>query len=158
MVFDQLENFPLYLPLHPQFAAAWAFLGARDLDGLSAGRHEIDGHGAFALVSEYRTRPLAEGFIECHRRYLDIQLITRGAERIGVCPRSAGRERPYDAERDFLVIEGESDFLTLRPGAFAIFFPDDGHMPNLRLGEEAEAVKKIVLKIPVTPGSTFPLQ
>lgn len=158
MVFDQIANFPLYLQLHPQFLAAWAFLGGGDLDELAVGRHEIDERGAFALVSEYRTRPLAEGFIECHRRYLDIQLITRGAERIGLCPRSAGRERPYDAERDFLVLEGECDFLTLRPGAFAIFFPDDGHMPNLRLGEEAEAVKKIVVKIPVTPGAPFSLQ
>ncbi|HKK01362.1 MAG TPA: YhcH/YjgK/YiaL family protein [Desulfuromonadales bacterium] len=151
MIFDQLSNLPLYLRTHPQFAAAGAFLRSGDLDGLAVGRHEIGDDGAFALVSEYQTRPLAEGFIECHRRYLDIQLITRGAERVGICPRSTGHERPYDTERDFLVLEGDCDFLTLRPGAFMIFFPDDGHMPNLRLGEGAEAVKKIVLKIPAAP-------
>ena len=149
MIFDQLSNFHLYLPLHPQFAAVRAFLQRTDADALAPGRYEIDGQGAFALVSEYQTRARAEGFIECHRRYLDIQLLTQGAERIGICPRSAGRELPYDSEKDFLKLEGSVDYLTLRPGAFAIFFPDDGHMPNLRLGSVPRAVKKVVFKIPV---------
>ncbi len=149
MIFDQLANFPLYLPLHPQFAAAQAFLQSQALDALEPGRYEIDERGGFALVSEYRTRTLAEGFIECHRRYIDIQLLARGAERVGICPRSACRELPYDEEKDFLKLEGSVDYLTLRPGAFAIFFPDDGHMPNLRLGKVSRAVRKIVFKIPV---------
>jgi len=149
MIFDQLENFPLYLPLHPQFADVWAFLERCAADALPVGRHEVNDLGAFALVSEYATRPLAESFIECHRNYIDIQLLTRGAEAVGVCCRSACRELPYDAEKDFLKLEGATDRLTLRPGSFAVFFPDDGHMPMLQLEDLPVQVKKVVFKIPV---------
>jgi YhcH/YjgK/YiaL family protein len=152
MVLDALSNFPLYLPLHPQFAAALAFLQTHDPDALPLGRYEIDDAGAFALVSEYESRPLAECFIECHRRYIDIQLLTRGHEGVGYCRRGAGRELPYDAEKDFLKLEGEIDRFTLEPGTFAIFFPDDGHMPMIRLGETPVEVKKVVFKIPVETG------
>ena len=151
MIIDQLCNFPLYLPLHPQFAAAHAFLQAHAADDLPPGRYEVDGRGAFALVSEYQTRPLAECFIECHRHYIDIQLLLSGREGIGFCSRSAGREFPYDEEKDFLKLEGNTDFFTLQPGAFAVFFPDDGHMPTVLLDGTPAAVKKIVFKIPVAP-------
>lgn len=149
MIFDQLDNFPLYLSLHPHFADTWAFLKTHEADALVPGRYEVNAGGAFALVSEYATRPLAESFIECHRRYIDIQLLTRGAEAVGVCSRAACRELPYDAEKDFLKLVGPTDRLTLRPGSFAVFFPDDGHMPMLQLDGEPVAVKKVVFKIPV---------
>lgn len=149
MVLDRLNNLPLYLPLHPQFAAALAFLESHATAELPSGRHEIDDAGAFALVSEYETRPLAEGFIECHRRYIDIQVLLSGRERVGYCSRDTARELPYDEEKDFLKLEGETDFFTLEPEVFAIFFPDDGHMPSIRIGDAPSAVKKIVFKIPV---------
>ena len=149
MVLDALSNFPLYLPLHPQFAAAYAFLRAHDIDALPPGRYEIDEAGAFALISEYASRALAECFIECHRRYIDIQLLTRGREGVGYCRRNAGAELPYDAEKDYLKLEGEIDLLTLEPGVFAIFFPDDGHMPMIHLEELPSTVKKVVFKVPV---------
>ncbi len=153
MVLDALSNFPLYLPLHNQFAAVLAFMQAHDLDALPPGRYEIDTAGAFALVSQYDSRPLAECFVECHRRYIDIQLLTRGREGVGYCRRDAARELPYDAEKDFLKIEGDVDFFTLAPGVFAIFFPDDGHMPTVCLGEKPAPVKKVVCKIPVGRGA-----
>jgi YhcH/YjgK/YiaL family protein len=149
MIFDRLDNFPLYLPLHPHFAEVWAFLKESDPDSLPPGRHEVNTRGAFVLVSEYVTRPLAESFIECHRNYIDIQLLTRGAEAVGICFRSACRELPYDAEKDFLKLEGPTDRLTLNLGSFAVFFPDDGHMPMLQLAEKPAEVKKLVFKIPV---------
>jgi len=149
MIFDRLDNFPLYLPLHPHFADVWAFLKGNEPDTLPPGRHEVNDRGAFALVSEYATRPLAESFIECHRTYIDIQLLTRGAEAVGICCRNACRELPYDAEKDFLKLEGPTDRLTLKPGSFAVFFPDDGHMPMLQLDEMPAQVKKVVFKVPV---------
>jgi YhcH/YjgK/YiaL family protein len=149
MVFDALSNFHLYLPLHPQFAAAFAFLQEHDLDALPAGRYDVDDAGAFVLISEYASRPLSECFIECHRRYIDIQLITSGREGVGYCRRSAGRELPYDDEKDFLKLDGEVERFILEPGVFAIFFPDDGHMPTIRLGETPLQIKKAVFKIPV---------
>ena len=150
MIFDRLDNFPLYLPLHPHFADVWAFLEENNPDSLPPGRHEVNTRGTFVLVSEYATRPLAESFIECHRNYIDIQLLTRGAEAVGICNRIACREFPYDSEKDFLKLEGPTDRLTLNPGSFAVFFPDDGHMPMLQLEDTPLQVKKVVFKVPVS--------
>lgn len=149
MIFDRLDNFSLYLPLHPHFADVLAFLRGCDPDALPVGRREVNEGGAFVLVSEYLTRPLSESFIECHRRYIDIQLLTRGAEGVGICSRHSSRELSYDAEKDFLKLEGDTDLITLRAGSFAVFFPDDGHMPMLQLAEGPAPVKKLVFKIPV---------
>jgi len=150
MIFDRLDNFSLYLPLHPHFADVRTFLQTCDPDALPVGRHEVNDRGAFVLVSEYLTRPLVESFIECHRSYIDIQLLARGAEGVGICSRQSCRELPYDAEKDFLKVEGKTDLITLRAGFFAIFFPDDGHMPMLQLAEYPAPVKKLVFKIPVS--------
>lgn len=150
MIFDRLENFPLYLSLHPHFADVLAFLQKGDPGTLPVGRHDVNDRGAFALVSEYATRPLAESFIECHRKYIDIQMLTSGAEAVGICCRSACRELPYDAEKDFLKLEGPTDRLTLTPGFFAVFYPDDGHMPMLQLADGPSQVKKVVFKIPIS--------
>jgi YhcH/YjgK/YiaL family protein len=150
MIFDRLDNFPLYLPLHPHFADVWAFLEENNPDSLPPGRHEVNTRGTFVLVSEYATRQLAESFIECHRNYIDIQLLTRGAEAVGICNRIACREFPYDSEKDFLKLEGPTDRLTLNPGSFAVFFPDDGHMPMLQLEDTPVQVKKVVFKVPVS--------
>jgi beta-galactosidase beta subunit len=126
MVFDRLENFPLYLPLHAHFADVWAFLKGNDPDNLPSGRYDINDRGAFALVSEYVTRPPAESFIECHRKYIDIQLLTRGAEAVGVCSRAACHELPYDAEKDFLKLEGRPTALPSGQDTSPSFFPTTG--------------------------------
>lgn len=149
MIFDRLDNFSLYLPVHPHFTDVRTFLQCCDPDALPVGRHEVNDRGTFVLVSEYLTRSVAESFIECHRDYIDIQILTRGAEGIGICSRHSCRELPYDAEKDFLKLDGETDLITLRAGSFAIFFPDDGHMPMLQLAEGPAPAKKLVFKIPV---------
>ena len=57
---------------------------------------------------------------------------------------------PYDADDDivFLVPEGSRAEIVLREGMFAVFFPQDAHMPMLAAGSPAE-VMKIVVKVAV---------
>jgi YhcH/YjgK/YiaL family protein len=86
--------------------------------------------------------------IECHRRHIDIQILIRGVEEIGVCHRFDAVVSAWDEERDFETLEGDVDFITLRPGSFVIFLPQDGHMPKIRHGGSV-SVRKIVIKVPV---------
>lgn len=157
MILDTQERFGDYLGIHPLFPRVADFLASTDLDALPEGRHEIGGEGCFALVSEYRTLEPEAGFIECHRRFVDVQVVVRGVEQIGVCSRSACRVTARDEAADFETLEGEVDLVTLRPGLFAVFLPQDGHMPKLRHGA-ATTVRKVVVKVPVlTPrGPTAP--
>jgi YhcH/YjgK/YiaL family protein len=114
------------------------------------GKYKIGRKGTFALVQEYSTKDESEGFIECHRKFIDIQYLAKGSERVGVRAKSACAPLiPYDPEKDFQKLKGKVDFITLDPDVFAVFFPDDGHMPAIKYGKKNEKVRKIVVKVPV---------
>jgi YhcH/YjgK/YiaL family protein len=149
VIVDALEHFRDYLGVHPLFAGVAAFLEGTDLASLPEGRHEFGAGGCFALVSEYRTQAPGEGFIECHRRHIDVQVLASGVEQVGVCRRAACTATSWDEAGDCEVLAGEVDLITLRPGSFAVFLPQDGHMPKLRLGAAA-TVRKVVIKVPVS--------
>jgi YhcH/YjgK/YiaL family protein len=151
MIFDSIKNFGKYLPLHPQFKDVHDFINKNDLAAVADGRHEVNGLGAFVLVKEYLTKDISEAFLECHRKFIDIQLVAKGTERIGVCCKDGCREFPYDMEKDLQKLEGEMDFIKLNPNSFTIFFPHDGHMPELNQSDSQINVKKIVFKVPVLP-------
>jgi len=152
MILDSLDNFRLYAGLHPGFADIQAFLATADLSTLASGEYPINDQGAFASVNEYNTRSIEDCFIECHRKFIDVQIIAWGEENIGVSHKQFCVEQPYDELKDLQKLTGRVDFIRLVPGMFAVFFPHDAHEPGARSGMEAVAVKKIVFKIPVAPG------
>ena len=110
--------------------------------------------GCYALVSDYTPKPLAEGRWEAHRRYLDLQYVVSGVERMGVAPASRMRECSYEADRDLAWLEGPGDFLTLGAGQFMILWPGDAHMPGIDAGVPGP-VRKVVVKIAVAGGRTL---
>lgn len=149
MVYDSLDNFSFYLSLHPHFKSIYAFIKEKNPAAAAEGKYEVNNPGAFALISEYITKEISECFIECHRKYIDIQIILEGRERIGICNISECKEYPYDPDKDFQKLAGEVSFIKMDPGCFAIFFPRDGHMPQLKYGDLPEKVKKVVFKVPI---------
>ncbi|MDP3480425.1 MAG: YhcH/YjgK/YiaL family protein [Desulfoprunum sp.] len=149
MIFDSLTNFSVYQLLHPMFKDVQAFISTTNLHDLPIGKHPINELGAYASVNEYLTKSIEESFIECHRKYIDLQILVWGEEKVGVAPKHSCVEQFYDATKDLQKLIGMVDYITLVPGLFAIFFPDDAHKPSVKSGVEAVSVKKIVFKIPV---------
>jgi biofilm protein TabA len=149
MIFDSLTNTDYYQTLHPLFGECFAFLASRAPAGLPTGRHALGADGAYASVSEYLTKDEKAGVVECHRQFIDIQCIAEGEERIGIVPRCLCTALEYDVSRDFEQLDGRVDFISLKPGLFAVFFPEDGHMPGISPKESAMKVKKIVVKVPI---------
>jgi YhcH/YjgK/YiaL family protein len=149
MIIDALHNYRMYLSLHPEFQKAFRFLLRKELITIPCGKYAIGRKGTYAIVQEYKTKKPSEGVIECHRKYIDIQFIVKGAELIGVCNKANCKAARYEPKRDFQRLEGKSDFITLRAGHFAIFMPHDGHMPCLMRDRRSEKVRKIVVKVPV---------
>jgi YhcH/YjgK/YiaL family protein len=146
VVSDLLTNAHLYRALGPGIARGLRFLAETDLAGLAQGRHELDGTRLYALVSDYTPKPPAEGRWEAHRRYLDLQYVVSGVERMGVVPASRMKETDYQADRDLAWLEGAGDFLTLEAGQFVILWPGDAHMPGIDAGVPGP-VRKVVVKI-----------
>jgi len=151
MIIDSLDHCRAYENLHPRFRAAFDFLLRADIDSLPLGRTEIDGDALFANIQEYETKPVQGGKPEAHRRYIDIQCLLKGEEAIGYAPlRDLQADQPFDAEKDIGFYSGASSLTHLRKGMFAIYFPQDAHLPG-RFVDRPCAVKKIVVKISVSP-------
>jgi biofilm protein TabA len=152
MILDSLTRASSYRGLGPRLAAGFDYLTGFD-PATPTGRHFIDGEDLFAVVDEYDTGPATEKRFESHLRYVDIQYVVSGRERILHAPADTLHvETPYDEERDIAFYQdppASSSFLLL-PGHFAIFFPADGHKPGCMAGGR-DAVRKVVLKVRV-PG------
>jgi YhcH/YjgK/YiaL family protein len=148
MIIDRINHGPLYRSLHPRLAQAIVYLQSGEHDKLSPGRHAIEGDDLIAIVDEYTTKPLMPDAIwEAHRKYMDVQLMVRGCERHGrIALDTAKVTTPYDEAKDVMFFAPGEDFVILRQGEFAVYFPHDVHAPGLCL-HHPEEVRKIVMKV-----------
>ena len=148
MILDTLENSARYESLNSRFAKALAYL--RTVDGTQPlGRFDLDGDHCFALVQTYETKLMEKAKFEAHRKYIDVQYIVSGIEKMGYAPIDHLQVvTPYDETKDAEMLKGTGDFLTAQPGMFLVFFPHDAHMPGLA-ADQPMKVKKVVVKIAV---------
>jgi len=104
----------------------------------------------FVMVQGYTTEPRASCRFEAHRRYIDIQFMMAGEEIIEITEtQSLAPDGPFQAERDlgfFQTPEDPCTRLILRPGDFAVFFPEDAHMPKVQVNGPC-ALRKAVVKV-----------
>ena len=154
MIFDSLNHLMQYEKLAP---AAWEKISKflrTCTEKTPAGRYEIDGDRVYASLQSYETHEPDSDKLEIHRKYVDIQLLLAGKESILCSPVDGLKETvPYDGGKDiafYRAAEGNSVTVTLEPGTFAVFFPEEGHMPGLSCSGVAREVVKVVVKIAVT--------
>ncbi|MBX7167229.1 MAG: YhcH/YjgK/YiaL family protein [Pirellulales bacterium] len=150
MILDTLEGAQRYLPLLPGLDQALAYLRINAKPSLAEGRHEIDGDAMFAVVSKYQTRDPGVVDPESHRKYVDVQFIISGREKILWTPTTEAAEVrvAYDEKRDIMFYgqNARSRGFELAAGHVAIFFPTDAHQPGCTL-EASEPVHKAVVKV-----------
>jgi YhcH/YjgK/YiaL family protein len=153
MIFGHISQLPEMRPmLPPALRAALEHLRDTDFNAKPAGEYELQGQDIFVKVIDVVTKPIAQGKPEAHRRYADVQFLVRGRERIG-CASDNGKRvvaEDYLAERDLLFFADEPDevVMTLRPGSFAVFLPNDIHRPAAAV-DSPEPIRKVVVKINV---------
>ena len=147
MILDTLQNAHLYYGLGARFIKAFEYLKTTDFEKVGKGRYEI-GEDIFAIVNEYDTVDTAEELMEAHKKYIDVQYIVKGAELVGHdFLQDKTPSKAYDEATDFMLFaEKPAFFSRLDQGNFAIFFPSDLHMPNIRIDTPIR-VKKVVIKI-----------
>jgi biofilm protein TabA len=148
MILDTLSNIDRYASLHPLFPRAIAFICSTDLNALAVGIHPIIEEQLFVIVEEAQGRSRTEAQLECHRRYIDIQLVLEGIDEMGWKP-LADCHQPvcdYSAERDIQFFSDAADaWISTPENAYCIFFPQDAHAPLVGTGK----IRKLVFKIAV---------
>ncbi len=148
MITSNIKNYDRYL-FNDKFKTAFEFLTKEDLATLPMGKTVIT-DDVFILKQNYTTNALGESFWESHIDYIDIQYVVNGAEKFAYAPVSTLTEIMHYKENDMKVFKGKVDSICLlNAGDFAIFFPEDGHMPALNPGNESSVVDKYLVKIRV---------
>jgi YhcH/YjgK/YiaL family protein len=151
MIVDRFESAEVYEAIYSKLTRGLELLKDKSLAQKPDGKYQAEGEEIYYIVQRYKTKPVEEGKLEAHRKYIDIQFVVSGQECFGYAPLKGLREKtPYDDEKDVAFYEVPKDIAMtkLSAGMFAVFFPQDVHMPCLRTAGP-EAVVKIVVKVKV---------
>lgn len=151
MILDTIYNTRLYVGLHAGFAKAFEILRDKTLSQKQDGKYTINGDNIYYTIQRYTTKPLNEGKLEAHRKYIDIQFLLAGVEILGYAPlKGLTTAEAYNPQKDitFFNTPKEITKIKLEPGLFCILFPDDAHLPCCQLAGPAD-VRKVVIKIQI---------
>ena len=149
MVYDKIDNIETYKGLSDDIYEGLKFL-KNSTPELGCGVYEINPR-VKAIVSEYETKAENQYGFEAHRKFIDIQYLLKGTEKICCLPiEKLQKTKAYSEEKDasFYTANIPAQGMILGDGYFAIYYPQDGHMPGLSVDKQ-ETVKKVVLKVEI---------
>lgn len=147
MVYDKIDNIETYKGLSEDIYEGLKYLKGASPD-LACGVHEINPR-VKAIVSEYETKAVNENGYEAHKKFIDIQYLLQGNEKNCCLPiEKLKKTRPYKEEIEAAFYKADicTQEVFLGDGYFAIYYPQDGHMPGLSV-DGLEKVKKVVVKV-----------
>ncbi|HCC0889094.1 TPA: YhcH/YjgK/YiaL family protein [Salmonella enterica] len=116
------------------------------------GRYELSFPESFLMISEGETHASANRNAELHKRYIDVQILLSGYEEIGYSNKIDTRIKELEHLPDDIMFPeyvANEQFVTLNPGDFALFYPNQIHRPLCTRGKPAP-VKKAIVKIPAS--------
>ena len=148
---DKLQNSSLTKDI--QFCIDYATKNREKILSLENGSYDVDYNGIKMNVGKYFTKKEEDKFWESHKKYLDVQIMIDGSERVAINDIRNMREKSFDSERDLVILEGNKLFdIVIENGDVLVFFPNDVHKPELDIfnsenEEKCEDNKKIVTKV-----------
>ena len=151
MIVDKIENAYLYAGVSAKIKAGLEILKDEKLSTKKDGRYEVNGDELYYIVQRYTTKPIKEGRLEAHKKYIDIQFAAEGEELIGHCLLGQlNIEEPYDEGKDvaFYKVPEKINTIRLSERMFCILFPQDGHMPGCQAAGACN-ILKIVVKVKI---------
>lgn len=126
---------------------AFSFLKGHDLRTLPVGKYIVDTNNVTVAVTDEPSRDFEKTNWESHRKFIDIQCLIKGREKMGVSPvADATVTNPYNEAKDVANYTATGKYYVAEGGTYFIFFPSDAHRPNISPGEKAP-IKKVVVKV-----------
>ena len=109
----------------------------------------MDGDNLFIFLQTYETKP-DNDTPEAHRKYIDIQFLVSGREKMGVAPlEDMSEEVEARPDGDIWFYRGPMDYISLTAGdRFAVLWPGDAHAPSIAVDSPAPC-RKCVVKVKV---------
>ncbi len=107
---------------------------------------ELDNNN-FVLKQVYSSKEREECFFESHKKYIDMQFIVSGEEIIEVVNLNyLTCTQIYDEGKDVTIYKNtnQSSLIILKAGDIAIFYPQDAHMPCIKVNTCNKVVKAVV--------------
>jgi YhcH/YjgK/YiaL family protein len=142
---DDATNYP------EAIQTAIKYLKENDFVTMETGVYDIQGKDIYAQVFDAVTEPADKKRPEVHEKYVDVQFLASGRERLGFAP-DMGKyevdERIDDRDLIFYKEVENEGFIEATPGCYCIFFPNDVHRPAV-MADEAMTVRKVVVKVAV---------
>ena len=146
MIIDTIENLGKYVTLNPLFADVVEFLKNNDLQTIEEGKHFIKDKDLFVNIQVAKGKTQEAAVLETHIEMIDIQIPITCEETFGYTPLCDLPDFEYNAEKD-ITKYGDTKaqtYVTVKPGQFVIFFPQDGHAPCIINQSE---IKKAIFKV-----------
>jgi YhcH/YjgK/YiaL family protein len=145
MIVDSLKNLEKYVSLNPLFAKVVEYINNNDLNNRPEGKELIDGEDLFANFCMAEGKSIEAAKLETHDKMIDIQIPLNCPETMGYTPRESLPMMEYDSVKDLTFYDDKAQqYVTIFPGMFAIFFPQDGHAPCI---SDTAKIKKVIFKV-----------
>ena len=135
--------------MEQKLARALEIIEDLDWETVECGRYDVDDE-LYYMVQEYETKYPDQARYEAHEKYVDIQYIVKGVERMEFAETSKLKvTEKYNPEKDVKFLEEPKviDASIVEAGDYRIFYPEDAHRPGLCVNNTPSKVKKILAKI-----------
>lgn len=149
MIVGNINDCARYEALNGRFKAFFDYVKAHNLMEMPAGRIVLEADNLFINIDEPLLKRKEDQLLECHRRYIDIQMPLLKPETMGwrALRTLKKSEAPFDEEKDFaLYAAPASAYFEVKPGEFAVFFPEDAHAPIIGEGRQKKIIGKVRLQ------------
>lgn len=146
MIVASLSDAARYESLNPLFKRAFAFVREADPASLEPGAHVLVENALVVMVNEPVMKKPEKARMEVHDRFIDIHVPLSREEGFAWKDRAALEKpsEPFSVEKDAQHYGDAPDTsFVVRPGQFAVFFPEDAHAGCIGEG----TLRKLVIKV-----------
>ncbi|MDO4639169.1 MAG: YhcH/YjgK/YiaL family protein [Leptotrichia hongkongensis] len=133
-----------------RFCIEFAKKNENKILSLVNGSYDVGYNNIKMNLGKYFTKKENDKFWESHKKYLDVQIMINGTEKVAINDIRDMEVKSFDEEKDLTILEGDKAFdIIMKTGDVLVFFPNDVHKPELNVSENDDSgnIRKIVTKV-----------
>ena len=133
-----------------RFCIEFAKKNENKILSLVNGSYDVGYNNIKMNLGKYFTKSENEKFWESHKKYLDVQIMINGTEKVAINDIRDMEVKSFDEEKDLTILEGDKAFdIIMKTGDVLVFFPNDVHKPELNVSENDDSgnIRKIVTTV-----------